>query len=216
MSTLRCFVGISSLYPEHFELDDVKPAPRRNLKKFIFVGVILILLISIASWTAFSPQILSVQDSSQISSSLFQFGKVKQLVNFTDGEGSYTFLFGMDYNDSASPGVPTIVQVFASLVNQGTSSGFLRGVGLQVSQYTVLIDGVEDEGISSRSTNNGAILESRLSQIEINQTGGTHVLSVRMIVSTVDVNYIGYLPGVEELVSLNGTISILLVRDTRS
>jgi hypothetical protein len=188
-------------------LDDVKPAPGRNLKKFIFLGVILILLISIASWTALSPQILSVQSSSRISSSLFQFAKVKQLVNFTNGEGSYTFLFGMDYNDSASPGVPAIVQVFAALVNQGTSSGFLRGVGLQVSHYSVLIDGVEDDGISSRSTNNGAILIARLSQVEINQTGGSHALSVRMIVSTVDINYIGYLSGIEELVSLNGTIS---------
>ncbi len=186
----------------------MKPAAPRNLKKFLFLGVILILFISIGSWTALSPQVLSVQSNSQIANSLFQFAKVKQLVNFTDGEGSYAFLFGMDYNDSASQGVPTIVQVFASLLSQRITSGFQRGIGLQVTRSTVLIDGIEDSGISSRTTTSGEIVISRLSQVELNRTGGTHMLSVRMIVSTVDVNYIGYLPGTEQVVSLNGTISI--------
>ena len=186
----------------------MKPPAQRNLKKFLILGVILILLISLPAWTALSPQVLSVQSDSQIASSLFQFAKAKQLVNFTDGEGSYTFLFGMDYNDTAAPGVPTIVEVFASLVGQTMSSGFLRGVGLEVTHSAILIDGVQDSGISSRTTTSGEILIERLSQVEINQTGGIHVISAHLIVSTVDVNYLGYLSGTEELVSLNGTIAI--------
>ena len=141
----------------------MKPAAPRNLKKFLFLGVILILFISIGSWTALSPQVLLVQSNSQIANSLFQFAKVKQLVNFTDGEGSYAFLFGMDYNDSASQGVPTIVQVFASLLSQRITSGFQRGIGLQVTRSTVLIDGIEDSGISSRTTTSGEIADTTFS-----------------------------------------------------
>ncbi|HXQ92451.1 MAG TPA: hypothetical protein VN739_05545 [Nitrososphaerales archaeon] len=183
------------------------PAPRK-LKKLVILAVILIFLISISAWTALSPQVLSVQNDSQIAGSLFQFAKAEQLVNFTDGEGSYTFLFGADYNDSAAPGVPTIVEVFASLVKESIGSGFLRGIGLQMVHSTVLIDGVGESGFVSRTTTSDSILVERLSQLEINQTSGTHMISIHMIVSTVDVNYIGYLSGTEQVVNLNGTFSI--------
>jgi hypothetical protein len=179
-----------------------------NRKKIIFFSIILVIIISISAWTIVSPQILSAQNSSQITSSLFQFAKATELVNISDSEGSYSFLFGIDYNNTASPGVPTIVEVFASLVTERINSGFLKGVGLELTHSTVLIDGVEDYGISSRSTTSGAILVERLSQIEINYTGGSHELSVHLVVSTEDVNYIGYVSGTEHEVSLNGTISI--------
>jgi hypothetical protein len=149
-----------------------------------------------------------VQNDSQIGSSLFQFAKAKLMVSFTDREGSYAFLFGADYNESAAPGVPIIVEVFASLVEETLGSGFLRGVALQVSHSSVLIDGVEESGVSLRTTISDSMLVERLSQVEINQTGGTHELSIHMIVSTLDVNYIGYLSGTEQVVNLNGTISI--------
>jgi hypothetical protein len=174
----------------------------------IALAVVAIVLVSLEAWTASAPQILTPQSEASLSNSLFQYTETKNIWNVSDSEGSYSFLFGMDYNQTMSPGVPSIVLIYISMLTEEKSSGFLKGTGLAIEGAKILIDGVEDAGVQSRVLSNGAVLTDRLSGVDINETGGTHQLSARLIVSTVDVNYIGYLGGSEEPVSLNGTITI--------
>lgn len=181
----------------------------RSWRISIALGVAVLVVLALVAWTVYSPVTLSPQSESQLSSSLFQYAKTTKLLNISDGEGSYSFLFGLDYNESARSGVPTIVEVFASLVGEDKGTSFLTGVALQIVSSNILIDGSEEFGVVSMVTRSSGILIDRLSNVEINETGGTHLLSARLIVSTVDVNYIGYFTGTDEVVSLNGTISVV-------
>jgi hypothetical protein len=180
----------------------------KHWKTLVALVVIAIVLVSLEAWTASAPQILTPQSEASLNNSLFQYTETKNFWNVTDSEGAYSFLFGMDYNLTVSPGVPSIVLIYVSMLTEQKSSGFLKGTGLAIEGAKILIDGVEDAGVQSRVSSNGMVLTDRLSDVDINETGGTHQLSARLIVSTVDVNYIGYLGGSEEPISLNGTITI--------
>jgi hypothetical protein len=180
----------------------------KSWKKILSILIVVLLAASLASWTLLSPKYMTVQSGVEDSNSLFQYASSRQVVNFSDAGGSYGFLFGLDYNRNVSAGVPTIVEVYASLISQQKSSGFMRGVALQVTAATVLIDGVEDEGVKIRFTSNSAILIYYLTGVQVNETEGLYSLSVRLVVSTVDVDYVGYFSGNEEVVSLNGTLSV--------
>lgn len=169
----------------------------------------IVTVISLAGWTLFSPTVLVPQSQESLSGSLFQFAKTTSQVNITDGEGSYTFLFGVDYNETVSAGIPSIVEAFVSLQYEVKTSDFLRGASLEIDSSSVLIDGHEDGGVNSMVSASGGLITDRLSNVFINETSGNHTLTVRLLVSNVDVNYIGYFPGDEELVVLNGTVSIV-------
>jgi hypothetical protein len=184
------------------------PFLRKDTRKILSVAVLLVILGSVLAWTVLSPLPLSPQSQGQLSSSLFSFAKTASILNISDGEGSYSFLFGMDYNGTLTPGIPAIVEVFVSLLSENKSSGFLKGVSLDFVSSGVLVDGSEDTGVKSMVTNSGGIITDRLSGVDINDTGGTHELTARLIISTVDVNYIGFLSGTEQVTSLNGTITI--------
>ncbi len=187
----------------------IPPLIANNRKKFAALVVAAIILFSLVAWTAFSPAILSPQSEAALSNSLFRYTKSESIVNITDGEGSYSFIFGLDYNETVSPGSPTIVVVFASLLSEQKSGGFLKGVALQVVSSSVLIDGQDETGVRSMVTTSGGIMTDRLSGVDINDTGGSNVIAARLIISTVDVNYIGYLQGSEQAVTLNGTLTIV-------
>ncbi len=177
-------------------------------KAFFALIIAAIVLVSLEVWTISAPRILTPQPEASLNSSLFQYAETKNVLNFTDGEGEYSFLFGLDYNSTVAPGEPSIVLVYISMLNEQRSSGFLKGTTLSIISAKVLIDGFEDSGVTSRVSSNGAVLTDRLSDVDINDSSGTHVLTARLIVSTVDVNYIGYSNGSEEPISLNGTITI--------
>jgi hypothetical protein len=179
----------------------------RHWKKITVVALIELFLILLAVWTAYSPTILSAQSQSDISNSLFQFAKTTEVVNTSDAAGSYSFLFGMDYNSTFTSGAPTIVEVFASLTAAQISSSFTKGVGLQIDEARVLIDGAQDAGVQERVTNGKNVTIDYLSYVQANVASGTRALSVRLIASVVDVNYIGYVSGNQFLVTLNGTFS---------
>jgi hypothetical protein len=189
-----------------------RPPPQRSFfskhwKKLTVVVVVDLLLISLALWTAYSPAILSTRTPSEISTSLFQFAKTTEVVNTSDSAGAYSFLFGEDYNSTLTSGVPTILQVYASLTAAQISSGFTKGVGLQFDETRILIDGSQVAGANERITPGTNSTIDFLSFVPPNIVPGTHTLSVRLIVSSVDVNYIGYFSGNQFLVTLNGTFS---------
>jgi len=181
----------------------------RRLKVLIALSVIVIILISLEAWTASAPGILTPQSETSLNETLFQYAVTRSTLNITDGEGSYSFLFGLDYNESVSPGIPSIVLVYVSMLTEQKTSGFLKGTSLAIDSANVLIDGIEVLGVRSQVSSNGMILTDRLSNVAINETGGSHQITARLIVSTVDVNYIGYFGGNEEAISLNGTINVV-------
>ncbi|HYB04358.1 MAG TPA: hypothetical protein VED17_07845, partial [Nitrososphaerales archaeon] len=181
----------------------------RRLKVLIALTVIVIILISLEVWTASAPGILTPQSENSVSGTLFQYAVAKSTLNITDGEGSYSFLFGLDYNQSVRPGIPSIVLVYTSMLTEQKTSGFLRGTNLAIDSAKVLIDGIEVLGVKSQVFSNDMILTDRLSDVAINETAGSHQITARLIVSTVDVNYIGYFGGNEEAISLNGTINVV-------
>jgi hypothetical protein len=181
----------------------------RHWKIIALVVFVEAVLISLALWTAYSPSTLSVQNPSELSNSLFQFAKTTRAGNATDASGSYSFLFGADYNTTFSAGVPTIVEVYATVTSEQITSSFTKGVALQIDEAQVLIDGAQDSGVKERITESNQMLIDYLSYVQSNGALGTHTLSVRLIVSIIDVNYIGYAQGTQFLVSLNGTFVLV-------
>ena len=105
--------------------------------------IVDLLLISLAMWTAYSPTSLSTRSPSEISNSLFQFAKTTAVVNTSDSAGAYRFLFGEDHNSTLTSGVPTVVEVFASLTAAQIHSRFTKGIGLQFDEARILIDGAQ-------------------------------------------------------------------------
>lgn len=179
---------------------------RKKLAVIVFVEIILI---SLAVWTAYSPAPLSVQSSSDLANSLFQFAKTTQTVNTSDGSGTYGFLFGMDHNASYKAGSQTIIEVYASLVDEHILSHFTRGIALQFDEVKVFIDNTQDAGVKDRVTSQQNIDINYLSPVQFSQPPGLHNLTVRLIVSIVDVNYIGYAPNNQFLVTLKGNFSVV-------
>ncbi|MFI5422153.1 MAG: hypothetical protein ACHQ1H_14410, partial [Nitrososphaerales archaeon] len=177
---------------------------KKHWRKHAVITFVEIILISLILWTAYSPTPLAVQNNADLSNSLFQFAKTTEIVNSSDGSGIYSFLFGMDHNSSYNPGSHTIIEVYASLVAGEIHSGFTKGIALQFDEVQVLIDGTQDTGVKDRVSNQQNIVINYLSPVQFSQPPGMHNLTVRLIVSIVDVNYIGYASGNQFLVTLNG------------
>lgn len=159
------------------------------------------------AWTATSPVPLKPQTETMLSNSIFKYVNDTRSFNFADGSGSYTFLFGVAYNQNTTIGQPFIVDVYASLVSETISSAFLRGVALHLQQATILVDGATENGINVRSTYSPQVASFYLSFTQINATSGTHTLTIRLILNTIDVYYIGYFTGSTQVAELNETIT---------
>ncbi len=179
----------------------------RNWKIIALVFLAEVVLLSLALWTVFSPMYFSVQDKSDIAN-LFRFAKATENVSTTDGAGDYNFVFGMDYNSTLNPSIPTITEVYASLSSATFHSALAKGVALHVDDASVSFDGVQVSGVKQRVNAAQNILFVYLSCVLVRSTSGVHHLSVRLLLSTVDVNYIGYFSGNQFLVTLNGTVQI--------
>lgn len=178
-------------------------------KRLIGAIVIILLVGSLIAWTLSSPVPLQVQSESMLSSSILQYAKVVQRFTITDGGGSYTFAFGVAYNENVTAGEPFIVDVYALLVSSTLASGFQRGVALRLQHATVQIDGVADAGIKVRTTYSSSVASFYLTYLETNSSSGKQVITVRLILQTIDVNYIGYLSGTTQLVQLNATVNVV-------
>lgn len=148
------------------------------------------------------------QTGSDLSRSLFHYANENETVSFSDSEAHYSFLFGMSYNTNVSQGQMIIVEIFSSLLSQ-KSSGLMRGVALHLDSASVSIDGLQVKPIEVRVTSSPTILIVYLTSIQINAGAGKHLISARLLLSTIDVNYLGYFGGSEQAVNLNGTIVVV-------
>jgi len=179
----------------------------KNWKSIVIVFTFEGILVSLALWTAFSPTYFSAQTKSEIAD-LFQFAKTTEIVNITDDSGVYSFEFGLDYNSTLSPGIPTIVDAYISLLGAAFHSPLTKGVALQIDDASILFDGIRESAVKQRVNAGQNILFVYLSNVEVNDSSGLHNLSVRLLLSTVYVNYIGYFSGNEFSVTLNGTVKV--------
>ena len=178
-------------------------------KRVVLVAIVLIIIVgSLSVWTLLSPRYMIPQSDSSISKSIFQYASEIQLVNLSDSEGNYSFLFGMSYNRNISQGQTMIVDVYSSLVSQHFTTGFMRGVGLHLVDASVLIDGVQIQP-KLRMTFRPNILIVYLTSIPVDQNLGNHLLSARLIVTAIDVNYIGYFNGPKQVITLNATMEVV-------
>ena len=176
--------------------------------KLIAIALVSIIVVGLAAWTFLSPKTMELQSTSEISNSLFQFAKSTERLSFADSEGNFTFLFGIDYNQSMPLAEPAVISIFASLISESGTSPFLRGVSLSVERASVLVNGQEYPGLKTRQTISGGILIEYLTSFQVNTPGNLTQITARLIVSTIDVNYVGFLPGSEEVIQLNGTVSV--------
>ena len=149
------------------------------------------------------------QSNSSLSGPLFQYASEERTINLSDSEGHYSFLFGMSFNENVSRGQTIVVQVFCSLLSQHLTSTIMRGVSLRLVSASASIDGVQAQGIKIRMTFRQNILIIYLTSVKIGQNLGQHSLSARLIISTINVNYLGYFGGPEQVVNLNGTIRVI-------
>jgi hypothetical protein len=177
-------------------------------RKLLAVMMIVIVAASLVAWTILSPVEMQVQSHEQLSSSILQYARSVDRIAVRDGGGSYEFELGLDYNSNETSHQPFAIIVYAFLVSENITSPFVRGVGLSLQGSTVLVDGIEDHTVKVRSTYSPQVASFFLTFVEVNSTG-LHKLAARLILNTVDLNYIGYMAGTTDIVSLNGSIAVL-------
>jgi hypothetical protein len=176
-----------------------------KIASFVIVGLILIGLVI---WTVTSPTSLKMQSKSQLQEGLFGFSKDVVGYNISDGSGTYEFEFGLDYSQNLTSGSATKVAVYCALVNEEITSFFTKGVALSLQSSSLSIDGKFDNTVeSSKIISN---LQTYYIEIPaVSASLGNHTLQVSLLVSTIDINYIGNSAGNFHPVLLNGTFTLV-------
>ncbi len=178
-------------------------------KKSVSILIFLIVLVGgLSAWTIESPAVMSIQTQNQLNSSLFSYSNTFSEINISDSSGNYGFRFGLAYPPEIQAGVTTRFDVYAALVAEQLTSSFTRGVSLQVQSASLTIDGKPDTGIKIDSKTQPDLQIFYLEFINTTLPDGKHNLSARLIVSTIDINYIGYVSGASQVVVLNGSFNV--------
>jgi len=185
---------------------------RKSTRRTLAIAIIvLILLLGIgAEYTVLrAPPILNAQSSAEIKGSILSVARSFENASFTDGSGSYTFRFGFDYPDTPIPaGSATVFKVYAALTSQQITSFFTRGVSLALQSGSLLVDGRFDSGVKIDPTIQANVSTIEFEFVNTSLPQGTHNVTARLILSTVDVDYIGFYTGATQVVQLNGTFLI--------
>jgi len=169
----------------------------------VVLGVILI------GWTLASPQIMEARSEAQLAGSIMANSRTVKYYVFTDASGSYRFKFGFDYPDvNISRGSTIEFKVYLALVSAAISSPFTRGVALRVDGLSLLVDGVKDSGVRVVSQSQPNLGIYALQSPNTSLTEGAHTLVVMLTVSTLSVNFIGYVAGSMQNVTLEGRLQI--------
>ncbi len=170
--------------------------------------MVFLVVFGVAVWTVTSPPILGVQSEAQLGSSLFSFAKSSTVQNFTDGSGGYNFKFGLDYSANVIQGEQVQLAVYCALTAEQISSSFTRGVALSLQSASLSLDGRQDSGVKTASKFQPGLQIFYIQNIDTNIAMGLHNVTARLILSTVDVNYIGNFQGSTQVVMLNVVLNI--------
>ena len=167
----------------------------------------MVVIIGLVAWTETAPPFLGVQSKNSLQNGLFGTSLAETQRNITNYGGSFSFLFGLDYNQNITRGSASELAVYCVL--QSESLGFFtKGVSLSLDGSSVTIDGNPDSNftLASRSEPSMQIYYFGNPRIELNS--GNHTLQVKLFLSTTEVNYIGYTGGSFMSVLLKGTFVI--------
>jgi hypothetical protein len=175
-------------------------------KWVVIASVTLLVVILLLVWTLQAPLVLN--RVSDLSNTVFSSANVVSNSTVTDTSGSYQFAFGFDYNSNVTAGSSAEVVVYAALVSEGTKSPFFRGAALQVQSSSLLIDGVVDTGARFVERSNSQIDSFYFQFINTNLGLGEHNMTARLLLTTIDVGYIGYYQGTSFLVTIPGSFNI--------
>jgi uncharacterized membrane protein len=184
---------------------------KKNTLRVLILAIIILILLGVsAEYTLLrAPAIMQVQSSSDQENSIISVAHVFQNASFTDGSGSYTFRLGFDYpNTSIASGGATVFKVYGVLTSEQISSFFTRGVSLSLESGSLLVDGHYDNNAKVDVINQASIFVIEFEVLNANFTQGSHSVSARLVLSTIDVDYIGYFTGQTQIVELNGTFSV--------
>jgi hypothetical protein len=170
--------------------------------------VIAVIVGSLAAWTLLSPAALSPQNNGELYSGIFSASKSVSSLNLSDGAGSYSFLFGLDYVSNISQGSAVEFKVYGALVDQKIDSGFTRAISLQVDSASMFVNSSEDTSSRTSESIRAGIMTESFQNPNTNIPLGVYNLTIRLLVSTVDLNYVGYSVGTMGVVTMAGNFSI--------
>ncbi|HZW58385.1 MAG TPA: hypothetical protein VFF30_19010 [Nitrososphaerales archaeon] len=184
--------------------------PSRISRRLVAVIVIVVLIVAgLAVWTIRAPTTLTVQSEDQLKNSVMAFSRSFSNLSISDSAGSYTFRFGFDYpNNSISRGSATVFKVYAALTSQQLSSSFARGISLDVQSATLLVDGKEDASVKVVTTAQPTLEVIQFEFVNTSLPAGTYNTTARLVLSTMDVYYVGYFTGTTSIVTMDGSFTI--------
>ncbi len=183
----------------------------KRKRKIIALAVtaLVVLVASLSVWTGESPAPLASQSSEQLKSSVIAFAPTRSTLNLSDPAGTLQFIFGFDYsNVSIQAGSATVFKVYITLTSEQLSF-FSRGVSLKVRDANLLVDGSVDKEAKVVTTLNPALDTVSFNFVNTSIPAGVHSATARLLVSTIDEFYVGYLDGTTQVVELNGTFTIV-------
>lgn len=171
--------------------------------------VVIIILAGLTAWTIKSPTTLSVQSDQQLKNSVMAFSKSFSNLSTTDSAGSYTFKFGFDYPDvPIQRGATTVFKVYTALISEQFSSPLARGVTLSVQSATLLVNGKEDTSVKVVTTTQPSLQVIEFQFVNTSLPAGNYNTTARLVLSTVDVFYVGFFSGSTSIVTLDGSFTI--------
>jgi hypothetical protein len=176
--------------------------------RFAIVVIVGLIIIALVTWTVTSPSPLVVLSQNQLRNGIFGVSSSVENYSINDGSGTYHFEFGLDYTQNLTAGSATRVAVYSALVGEQISSFFTRGVSLALQSSSVSINGSVD-GSAIVTTKKQAGLQTFYFEIpNVPNLHSDDSLQVRILVSTIDVNYVGNTLGSYQPVLLNGTFVV--------
>ncbi|GEM_PF-1868823 len=181
---------------------------RRRRLLIVTIVIVIVIASSLVIWTIEAPETLDPLPSGQLASSLISYSKTIKDYNFTDSSGTYEFRFGIDYQPVVNEGAAAEVIVYAALLSESIHSGFSKGVALSVQSASLALDGKVDTGVKFVTRRQGLIDSFLFQYLNTTLSIGMHNMTARLLVSTVDVDYIGYFEGNLYVVVLNGSFNV--------
>ena len=173
------------------------------------IAVVVLLGVGVEYTLLKAPPIMQVQSPSDQKNSIISVAHTYQNASFRDGSGSYTFRFGFDYPNTSIPsGGATVFKVYGVLTSEQITSFFTRGVSLNLESGSLIVDGHYDNNAKVDVSTQPSIEVIEFELLNANFTQGWHTVSARLVLSTIDIDYIGYFTGQTQIVELNGTFSV--------
>jgi len=171
----------------------------------LVVAVLVVLVAGLSVWTGESPRPLVSQSSEQLIAS----SPTSSKLNVSDPAGTFQFTFGFDYpNVSIQAGSATVFKVYIALTSEKLSF-FARGVSLNVQDANLLVDGSVDKDVKVVTTLNPTLDTVSFDFVNTSIPAGMHNATARLLISTIDEFYVGYLEGTTQVAELNGSFTIV-------